>query len=71
MIHTDAKTVVTTTVRKEIMLSEDQLEQLLIEEGCAKFNCAPELISVEFSVRSSNIEEVRIIFESTLTENGE
>lgn len=61
-------TTVTTTVKKVITLDESLLEQLLIEEGCAKFNCKPNDVSVEFEVRHDLIQEVRIVFESTLTE---
>lgn len=61
-------TTTTITTKKVITLAEDQLEQLLIEEGCAKFNCTEDKISVEFDVHHDIIQEVRIVFEDTLVE---
>ncbi|MDA3831897.1 MAG: hypothetical protein PF495_00715 [Spirochaetales bacterium] len=67
---TDLKVKTTITVSKQVTLDESELEQLLVEYGCNRFQCEDKDITVEIQARHGFLEEVRIICESTQIEEG-
>lgn len=65
---TDIKKVTKITVRKELVLSESDLEELMFEHGMAKFGVPEDQIEVHFEVRHDIIQSVTIAYERTSIE---